>query len=64
MEKQWERIAGSEVFRENIAFVSVNEAHLIDEWGEDFRPAFHYIGPFVRGRLPQHISVGAQSAGM
>ncbi|KAJ7903972.1 hypothetical protein B0H13DRAFT_2334986 [Mycena leptocephala] len=58
----WECITDSEVLRENIAFVSVDEAHLIDEWGEDFRPSFRHIGPFVRGHLPQHISVGAQSA--
>ena len=62
MEKQWEHITDSEVFRENIAFVCVDEAHLIDEWGDEFRPAFRNVGPFVRGRLPQHISVFALTA--
>ncbi|KAJ7089958.1 P-loop containing nucleoside triphosphate hydrolase protein [Mycena epipterygia] len=56
-EKQWERITDSPVFRENIVFACVDEAHLIDEWGAEFRPAFHRIGSFLRGRLPPHISI-------
>ncbi|KAJ7108583.1 P-loop containing nucleoside triphosphate hydrolase protein [Mycena epipterygia] len=53
----WERITDSPVFRENIVFACVDEAHLIDEWGAEFRPAFHRIGYFLRGRLPPHISI-------
>ncbi|KAJ7430782.1 P-loop containing nucleoside triphosphate hydrolase protein [Mycena latifolia] len=62
IEKQWERIMDSELFRQNIAFVCTDEAHFIDEWGEEFRPAFRHIGPFLRGCLPQHISVFALTA--
>ncbi|KAJ7774508.1 hypothetical protein DFH07DRAFT_732431, partial [Mycena maculata] len=56
-DKQWERITDSPLFRENIVFASCDEVHLIDEWGREFRPAFHRIGPFFRGRLPPHISI-------
>jgi superfamily II DNA helicase RecQ len=62
MEKQWERITDSELFRENLAFICVDETHLIAEWGDEFRPSFRHIGPFIRGRLPQHISVFALTA--
>ncbi|KAJ6557447.1 P-loop containing nucleoside triphosphate hydrolase protein, partial [Mycena capillaripes] len=61
-DKQWERITDSKTFRENIAFACVDEGHLIDEWGTEFRPAFHHIGTFLRGRLPPHISVFALTA--
>ncbi|KAJ7271343.1 P-loop containing nucleoside triphosphate hydrolase protein, partial [Mycena haematopus] len=55
MEKQWERITDSDVFRTNIAFVCVDEAHLIDEWGDEFRPSFRHIGTFTRGRSPVDV---------
>ncbi|KAJ7795955.1 hypothetical protein B0H14DRAFT_3552674, partial [Mycena olivaceomarginata] len=42
-----------------IAFVSVDEAHLIDDWGAEFRPQFRHIGTFIRGRLPPQVSVSA-----
>ncbi|KAF7332898.1 ATP-dependent DNA helicase RecQ [Mycena venus] len=62
MDKQWERITDCQLFRDNIAFVSADEAHLIDEWGEDFRPAFRHIGNFIRGRLPPNVAVSALTA--
>ncbi|KAJ7725279.1 P-loop containing nucleoside triphosphate hydrolase protein [Mycena maculata] len=62
MDKQWERITDWQLFRDNIAFVSADEAHLINEWGEDFRPAFRHIGNFIRGRLPPHVAVSALTA--
>ncbi|KAJ7437883.1 hypothetical protein FB451DRAFT_1450196, partial [Mycena latifolia] len=62
MDKQWERITDCQLFRDNIAFMSADEAHLIDEWGEDFRPAFRHIGNFIRGRLPPNVSVSALTA--
>ncbi|KAK7016659.1 P-loop containing nucleoside triphosphate hydrolase protein [Favolaschia claudopus] len=62
MDKQWEAITDSRLFRENFSFVCIDEAHLIDEWGVEFRPAYRHIGPFIRGRLPQHISVFALTA--
>ncbi|KAJ7182392.1 P-loop containing nucleoside triphosphate hydrolase protein, partial [Mycena crocata] len=55
--KQWEKITDSQLFRDNLAFVCTDEVHLIDEWGDEFRPAFRHIGTFIRGRLPAHISV-------
>ncbi|KAJ7685893.1 hypothetical protein B0H17DRAFT_940996 [Mycena rosella] len=61
-DKQWERITNSQTFRENIAFAGADEGHLIHEWGAEFRPAFHHIGPFFRGRLPPHISIFALTA--
>jgi superfamily II DNA helicase RecQ len=42
-DKQWEHITDSPVFRENVVFACVDEVHLIDEWGAEFRPAFHRI---------------------
>ncbi|KAJ6478356.1 P-loop containing nucleoside triphosphate hydrolase protein [Mycena sanguinolenta] len=62
IDKQWEHISDSPVFRENVMFAGVDEVHLIDEWGADFCPAFHRIGPFVRGRLPPQISIFGLSA--
>ncbi|KAJ7100131.1 hypothetical protein B0H15DRAFT_762852, partial [Mycena belliarum] len=62
MERQWERIADSQLFRQNIAFACTDEAHYIDEWGGEFRPAFRHIGPFLRAFLPPHISVLALTA--
>ncbi|KAJ7187593.1 hypothetical protein GGX14DRAFT_338587, partial [Mycena pura] len=62
LEKGWERITDSLLFRENIVFASCDEVHLIDEWGAEFRPPFQLIGPFFRGRLPPHISVFALTA--
>ncbi|KAJ7113607.1 P-loop containing nucleoside triphosphate hydrolase protein, partial [Mycena epipterygia] len=56
-DKDWERITDSQLFRDNIVFVCVDEVHLIDEWGAEFRPAFRHIGNFIRGRLPSHVTV-------
>ncbi|KAJ7645363.1 hypothetical protein B0H17DRAFT_1216039 [Mycena rosella] len=61
-DKQWEHNTNSPTFRENIAFAGADEGHLIHEWGAEFRPAFHHIGPFLRGRLPPHISNFALTA--
>ncbi|KAJ7488752.1 hypothetical protein B0H11DRAFT_1720310 [Mycena galericulata] len=50
------------VFRSSILFTTIDEAHLINEWGADFRVSFKMIGIFVRGRLPPSTSVVALSA--
>ena len=50
------------VFRRNVVFGCVDEAHLIKEWGRLFRLAFRHIGAFFRGRLPPKTSVIALSA--
>lgn len=36
----------------NTVLAAIDEVHLINEWGPDFRTAFNLIGPFLRGRLP------------
>lgn len=59
---EWREIIEWPVFRVNIAFGCVDEAHLIYEWGLDFRLAFLLIGAFFRGRLPSRTSVLALSA--
>lgn len=60
--KIWTWITDQECFRRSITLVTVDEAHLIFEWGEDFRVDFKHIGPFCRGCLPPRVSVGALSA--
>jgi superfamily II DNA helicase RecQ len=61
---EWREITEWPVFRANIVFGCVDEAHLIYEWGLDFRLAFLLIGAFFRGRLPTRTSVLALSATM
>ncbi|KAJ7173214.1 P-loop containing nucleoside triphosphate hydrolase protein [Mycena filopes] len=61
-EKAWRQISDSDTFRANIVFGCVDEIHLIDEWGADFRPHFRHIGQFFRGRLPSSASVLGLSA--
>jgi len=61
---EWREITEWPVFRANIVFACVDEAHLIYEWGLDFRLAFLLIGAFFRGRLPTRTSVLALSATM
>jgi superfamily II DNA helicase RecQ len=63
MNKLWEFITNCQDFRDNISFTSVDEGHLIDEWGGgEFRPSFRHLGNFVRGRLPSHVSLSALTA--
>ncbi|KAJ7107204.1 P-loop containing nucleoside triphosphate hydrolase protein [Mycena crocata] len=61
-DKAWREISAYNTFRTNILFGCVDEAHLIDEWGAQFRPMFKHIGAFFRGRLPSSSSVMALSA--
>ncbi|KAK6987803.1 P-loop containing nucleoside triphosphate hydrolase protein [Favolaschia claudopus] len=61
-DKAWREITGSSTFSANVVYGCVDEAHLINEWGTDFRPLFKHIGALFRGRLPSHISVFAMSA--
>ena len=61
---EWREITEWPVFRANIVFACVDEAHLIYEWCLDFRLAFLLIGTFFRGRLPTRTSVLALSATM
>ncbi|KAJ6556006.1 P-loop containing nucleoside triphosphate hydrolase protein [Mycena capillaripes] len=61
-DKQWRLISEWPVFRSRILFTVVDEVHLINEWGINFRLPFGRIGLFVRGRLPPSTSVVALSA--
>ncbi|KAJ7776978.1 P-loop containing nucleoside triphosphate hydrolase protein [Mycena maculata] len=61
-DKEWRMISEWPVFRSRLLFTAADEAHLIREWGLDFRPSFRMIGLFVRGHLPPSTSVLALSA--
>ncbi|KAJ7167105.1 P-loop containing nucleoside triphosphate hydrolase protein [Mycena filopes] len=61
-EKAWRLITASDVFRANIVYGCVDGAHLIRDWGAEFRPQFKQIGAFFRGRLPSSASIMAVSA--
>ncbi|KAJ6595093.1 hypothetical protein DFH09DRAFT_1305775 [Mycena vulgaris] len=61
-DKAWREISASDTFRANLVYGCTDEAHLINEWGAEFRPQFRHIGAFFRGRLPSSISVIALSA--
>lgn len=45
----------------NISFVSIDEAHCISHWGQDFRPSYVGIADFIE-RLPVRPVVGAFTA--
>lgn len=45
----------------NFSFVSVDEAHCVSQWGQDFRPGYLKIEEFLR-RLPKRPIVGAFTA--
>jgi superfamily II DNA helicase RecQ len=60
--KEWHEITDNPIFRSNIFHASVDEAHLINEWGEEFRLDFRHIGSFLRARLPSTLSITALTA--
>lgn len=45
----------------NISFVSIDEAHCISHWGQDFRPSYVGIADFIE-RLPKRPVIGAFTA--
>jgi superfamily II DNA helicase RecQ len=45
--KEWRDISESPVFRSKIIYAAIDEVHLINEWGTDFRVDFKLIGLFV-----------------
>ncbi|KAJ7601484.1 P-loop containing nucleoside triphosphate hydrolase protein [Mycena rosella] len=61
-DKSWREITACDIYRANIVYGCVDEAHLINEWGPDFRPLFNHIGGFFNSRLPSSTSILALSA--
>ncbi|KAF8179975.1 P-loop containing nucleoside triphosphate hydrolase protein [Mycena galopus ATCC 62051] len=61
-DKEWRTISEWPNFRAKLLFSATDEAHLINEWGEEFRPDFRLIGQFFRGQFPTSTSVVALSA--
>jgi superfamily II DNA helicase RecQ len=61
-DKEWRAIAEWPVFRAALLYSAVDEVHLINEWGLEFRPSFRIIGLFFRGCLPTTTSVVGLSA--
>lgn len=55
-ESFWELISGM-----NIAFIAVDEAHCVSEWGHDFRPSYTKIADMI-GKLPRRPRVAAFTA--
>ncbi|THU94699.1 hypothetical protein K435DRAFT_562288, partial [Dendrothele bispora CBS 962.96] len=55
--KDWHAITDCEFFLSNLLQCTIDEVHLVDEWGHDFRIAFRIIGKFIRGRFPTHVSI-------
>ncbi len=60
-----ERLEGEELValaqRIPIPLIAVDEAHCVSQWGQDFRPGYLNIAPFV-ARLPVRPVVGAFTA--
>ncbi|KAJ7573395.1 P-loop containing nucleoside triphosphate hydrolase protein [Mycena floridula] len=54
---EWREIVDYQLFRDNVIFGIVDEVHLINEWGLDFRIAFSHIGIFLRGRFPSRAAI-------
>jgi superfamily II DNA helicase RecQ len=60
--KDWRLIKDSAIFRDNLSLLCVDEIHLINQWGVEFRQAFEHIGRFARGCLPASTSIVGLSA--
>ncbi|KAK7035129.1 hypothetical protein R3P38DRAFT_2402530, partial [Favolaschia claudopus] len=58
----WRQIVASDTFRANVVYGCIDEVHLVNEWGESFRPQFKHIGAFLRGRPPSSVSIMGLSA--
>ena len=45
----------------NISLVSIDEAHCVSQWGQDFRPSYLKIAQFIQS-MPKRPSIGAFTA--
>ena len=45
----------------NISFVSIDEAHCVSQWGQDFRPSYLKIAQFIHS-MPKRPIIGAFTA--
>ena len=52
---------GSELFKQKLAHIPVDEAHCVSQWGYDFRPSYLKIVE-VRHLIPYHVPVLALTA--
>lgn len=55
------RFASAEEGGPPVSLVTVDEAHCVSQWGQDFRPGYLQIGEFLRA-LPSRPPVGAFTA--
>jgi superfamily II DNA helicase RecQ len=61
-EREWRTIADGPVFRARLLYSAIDEAHLINIWGAEFRESFTHVGRFFRGCFPNSTSVVALTA--
>lgn len=45
----------------NISFISIDEAHCVSQWGQDFRPSYLKIAQFIQS-MPKRPIIGAFTA--
>ena len=56
-DREWREIMEYSTFQANILFACVDEVHLINECGLDFRLAFGTVGTFLRECFPALVSI-------
>ncbi|THV01767.1 hypothetical protein K435DRAFT_817995 [Dendrothele bispora CBS 962.96] len=62
-EPKWRHIIQHKTYCSNLILFLVDEAHLVRAWGTSgFRPSFESIGAFVKGCLPDSVSIAATTA--
>ncbi|KAK7036539.1 hypothetical protein VNI00_011472 [Paramarasmius palmivorus] len=61
-DEEWSKIIKHETFSKNLICFCNEEAHLNKIWGTRLRPAFHSIGSFAQGHLPDTVLAIALSA--